>query len=86
MGRKLRVLFRGREWLFFAASLILAVLIWLFSNLSRPYSGVLTVPIIAECNLQGHSNVSTNASMLSARCRAEGYRLLREETPVPARL
>ena len=80
MVRKTRRHLRGREWLLLVTSLVLAVLIWLFSNLSRPYSGVLAVPVIAECNLQGHSNVSANASMLSARCRAEGYRLLREET------
>ena len=80
MVRKPRRHLHGREWLLLVTSLVIAVLIWLFSNLSRPYSGVLAVPVVAECNLQGHSNVSANASMLSARCRAEGYRLLREET------
>ena len=80
MKRKFRLPLRGREWLLFATSLILAVLIWFLSNLSRTYSGVLGVPVVAECNLQGHSNLSSNSAMLSARCRAEGFRLLREGT------
>ena len=80
MKRKNRLPLRGREWLLFATSLFLAVLIWFLSNLSRSYSGVLGVPVVAECNLQGYSNVSSNSSMLSARCRAEGFRLLREGT------
>ena len=80
MKRKNRIPLRGREWLLLATSLLLAVLIWLLSNLSRSYSGVLGVPVVAECNLQGYSNVSSNSAMLSARCRAEGFRLLREST------
>ena len=80
MRRKFRLPLRGREWLLFATSLILAVLIWFLSNLSRTYSGVLGVPVIAECNIQGYSNISSNSAMLSARCRAEGFRLLREGT------
>jgi hypothetical protein len=78
--RKLRLPLRGREWLLLATSLFVAVLIWLLSNLSRSYSGVLGVPVVAECNLQGYSNISSNSAMLSARCRAEGFRLLQEST------
>ena len=85
MVRKTRRHLRGREWLLLVTSLVLAVLIWLFSNLSRPYSGVLTVPVAAECNLQGHSNVSANASMLSARCRADGYRVSANASMLSAR-
>ena len=80
MKRKRRLPLKGREWLLLATSLLLAVLIWFLSNLSRSYSGVLGVPVVAECNLQGYNNVSSNSSMLSARCRAEGFRLLREGT------
>ena len=80
MTRKPRLPLRGREWLLFATSLFLAMAIWFLSNMSRPYSSVLGVPIVAECNIQGYSNVSSNSAMLSARCRADGFRLLREET------
>ena len=80
MKRKHRLPLRGREWLLLATSLLLAMLIWFLSNMARSYSGVLGVPVVAECNIQGHSNVSSNSAILSARCRADGYRLLREGT------
>ncbi len=80
MERKIRLPLRGREWLLFATSLVIAMLIWFLSNMSRPYSGMLRVPVIAECNLQGYSNVSSNSAVLSVRCRAEGFRLLKEGT------
>ena len=80
MKRKPRLPLRGREWLLFATSLLLAMLIWFLSNRSRSYSGVLGVPVVAECNVQGYSDVSSNSAILSVRCRADGFRLLREET------
>ena len=61
-------------------SFLLACVTWLLSNLSRDYSGVITVPVVAECNIQGHSNVSSNSATVSARCRTSGFRLLRENT------
>ena len=80
MKRKFRLPLRGREWLLFATSLVLAMLIWFLSNMSHPYSGVLRVPVVAECNLQGYSNISSNSATFSALCRADGFRLLREGT------
>jgi len=61
-------------------SLLLALVIWFLSNLSRDYPGVLNVPVSAECSLQGRSNLSSDAAIASARCRASGYRLLRYRT------
>ena len=80
MPRKPRKILAGREWLFLLTSFLLACVTWLLSNLSRDYSGVITVPVVAECNIQGHSNVSSNSATVSARCRTSGYRLLRENT------
>ena len=59
-------------------SFLLALVIWLLSNLSRDYSGVISVPVVGECNIPGHSNVSSNQATVSARCRASGFRLLNE--------
>jgi len=78
--RKSRLDLRGREGLLLVTSLLLAVVIWFMGNLSRDYPGVLNVPVSAECNLQGHSNVSADVAIASARCRTNGYRLLREGT------
>ena len=80
MKRKSRLNLHGREGLFMVTSLLLAVVIWLLSNLSRDYPGVLNIPVSAECSLQGRSNVSSDMAIASARCRASGYRLLREDT------
>ena len=80
MKRKSRLPLRGREWLLLVTSLVLAALIWILSNMSRTYSDVMGVRVIAECNLQGFSNVSANAAPFSARCKADGFRLFREKT------
>lgn len=80
MERKIRLPLRGREWLLLATSLLIAMLVWFLSNMSLAYTGVLGVPVVAECNLQGYSNVSSNSYVLSALCQADGFRLLQEET------
>ncbi len=58
-------------------SLLLAFGIWLIHNLSLNYSDTMSVPVIAECNIDGHSNVSSNSNMIAARCRTTGFGLLR---------
>ena len=69
---------RERELAFFAISLLLAIAIWFFTNLSKTYSGTLSVPVMAECSIDGHSSRSSNTAIASARCRTEGFRLIRE--------
>ena len=61
----------------FLMSLLLAFGIWLIHNLSLNYSDTMSVPVIAECNIDGHSNVSSNSNMIAARCRTTGFGLLR---------
>lgn len=80
MKGKSRLDLRGREGLLLLTSLLIAIVIWLLTNLSKTYSGVLTIPVVAECNLQGYSNLSSNSALLSARCRTSGYRLLNESS------
>ena len=58
-------------------SLLLAFGIWLLHNLSLNYSETLSVPVIAECELEGRSNVSTGSSVISARCRTSGFSIIR---------
>lgn len=58
-------------------SLLLAFSIWLIHNLSLNYSDTMGVPVVAQCNIEGHSNVSSNSSMIAARCRTSGFSLLR---------
>ncbi len=68
----------GRNWILLLVSVILAASIWILSNLSHTYSGTISVPVVAESNIDGHSPVSSNSVVVSARCRVEGFRLLKE--------
>lgn len=58
-------------------ALLLAFSIWTIHNLSLKYSGYLSVPVKAHCSIQGHSEVSSGSSEVSARCRATGYKVIR---------
>jgi hypothetical protein len=71
---------RQRELAFIVFSLVLAVGIWFFTNLSKTYSGTVSVPVVAECSIDGHRGRSSNATVVSARCRADGFRLVREQS------
>lgn len=58
-------------------SLLVSFVVWLASNLSQSYSGVVSVPIVAESNIYGHSRESSAPSTVTARCHMSGYNLLR---------
>ncbi len=66
----------GRDLAVFVLALLLAFSIWLIHNLSLKYNDYLTSRVIAQCNLEGHSNISVNQSDIVARCRARGYQVL----------
>ena len=70
----------NREWSVFVLSLLLAFGAWFLSNLSKEYSGTISVPVVAQCNIEGHGLESVNTVVVSARCRTEGFRLLRERS------
>lgn len=70
----------GREWIFLVLSLLFAFLVWMLTNLSKTYSGTVSVPVVAECNIEGHGMQSSNTVLVSARCRADGFRLVRESS------
>ena len=68
----------GRDVAVFLLSLLLAFSIWISHNLSLQYSSVVSVPVIAVSNIEGHQAESSNTSPVVARCRTTGYRLLRK--------
>ena len=68
----------GRDVAVFLLSLLLAFTIWISHNLSLQYSSVVSVPVIAISNIEGHQAESSNTSPIVARCRTTGYRLLRK--------
>ena len=70
----------GREWIFLVLSFVLAFLVWVLINLSKDYSGTVSVPVVAQCNIEGHGVESANTVLVSARCRTDGFRLVRESS------
>ena len=74
----LRLGINGRDVAVFLLSLLLAFSIWISHNLSLQYSSVVSVPVIALSNIEGHQAESSNTSPVVARCRTTGYRLLRK--------
>ena len=69
--------FDGRDWAVLLLALLLAFSIWLIHNLSLKYNDYMMVSVIAVCNLEGHSEVSSNRCEVIARGRATGYKVLK---------
>ena len=67
----------GRDWVVLILALLLAFCTWLIHNLSLKYNDFLTVTIIAQSTIEGHSDISSNQCEVIARCRATGYNVLR---------
>ena len=59
------------------ASLLLAAAIWLLHNLSLSYSATMSASIIARSNIPGRFEESVAPVTVEARCRATGFRILR---------
>lgn len=66
----------GRDLAVFLLALLLAFSIWLIHNLSLKYNDYLTASVQAQCNIEGHANLSINSSDVMARCRATGYKAI----------
>ena len=69
--------FDGRDWAVLLLALLLAFSTWLVHNLALRYNDYLSVSIVAQCNLDGHVDVSSNRSEVMARCRTTGYNVLK---------
>ena len=65
-----------KNWQYFAGCLALSAGIWLIHNLSNMQTDVVSVQVIAESNIAGRAAVSSEAVLLTARCKASGFRLL----------
>ncbi|MCQ2148710.1 MAG: hypothetical protein MJZ16_14525, partial [Bacteroidales bacterium] len=53
-------------------SLLLAFGIWLLYNLSLDVYSVVSVSVTAVSNLEGHSEESSNSTVITARCHGSG--------------
>lgn len=77
MGRRSGQLLSGRGLAIFILSLLLSFAVWLIHNLSLNYGEVVSVPVVAQCNIPGHAYRSASAALVKAECRSTGFRLLR---------
>ena len=68
--------FSRRDGAVIVLALLLAFGVWLIHNLSLRYSDYLSIPVVAKCNIDGHSDVSSDKNDVAARCRATGYNIL----------
>ncbi|MCQ2144092.1 MAG: hypothetical protein MJY56_08525, partial [Bacteroidales bacterium] len=48
----------GKDWILALVSLLLAIGVWLVHNLGLNYIDFMTVPVVAECSIEGHSLAS----------------------------
>ena len=69
--------FSGRDWAVLLLALLLAFSTWLIHNLSLKYNDFLTAPVVAQCSIDGHSDLSSNQCQIIARCRTTGYSVIR---------
>ena len=67
----------GRDGVVLMLALLLAFSTWLIHNLALKYNDFLKVPVVAKCDLKGHSDKSSNECEVVARCRATGYKVIR---------
>lgn len=66
----------GRDWGIFFLSLLLAFSVWIIHKLSLEYNVYFTVDVVAESNIEGHSNISSSSTQIMAKCRTTGWRIL----------
>lgn len=74
--RKINLKTNGGDLAGFLLSLLLAFGVWMAHNLSLQYSSLISMPVIAESNIEGRANISSNTTSVVARCRTTGYNLL----------
>jgi len=54
--------------------LLLSAGIWLIHNLSQSYASIVSVPVVAESNIDGRARLSTTDDTISAQVRASGFK------------
>lgn len=57
--------------------MLLSACIWLVHNLSQRYSEIVSVPVVAESNIEGHARRSSSEMTASAMVNAPGFHLIR---------
>lgn len=77
--------FNGKHASAYLLSLLVAFGIWFFHGLSVHYTEIIRVPVSAQCSIDGHSAFSADEALVSARCTASGFEILRFSRAASAR-
>lgn len=62
------------RWIQFLLCLLLSASVWLIHNMSRTYVNLVSVPVVAESNIEGRAGVSSTDATVTAQVRTTGYR------------
>lgn len=65
-----------QKWTVFIVCLLLSASIWLIYNLSQTHSSIVSQEVVAESNIEGRAERSSDAVTMAARVNASGFRLL----------
>ncbi len=63
-----------KKWVQMLLCLLVSAGIWFIHNLSQSYVSIVSVPVVAESNLDGHSSRSSTDATVTAQVRASGFR------------
>lgn len=63
-----------KKWAQFLLCLLISAGIWLIHNLSQSYVNIVSVPVVAESNIDGRSRRSSSDATITAQVRASGFR------------
>ncbi|MCR5350919.1 MAG: YbbR-like domain-containing protein [Bacteroidales bacterium] len=63
-----------KNWVRFLLCVLLSASIWLVLNLSQTYVAIVSVPIVAQSNIEGRAAVSKSEATASAQVAASGFR------------
>lgn len=66
-----------RRWGGLLLSVLFSAMIWLMYNLSQSYSEIVSIPVVAESNIEGRARRSSSEMTVSAMVKAPGFRLLK---------
>ena len=63
-----------KVWVQFLLCVLFSASIWLVLNLSQNYVAIVSVPMMARSNIEGHAALSQSEATVTAQVSASGYR------------
>lgn len=63
-----------KVWVQFLLCVLFSASIWLVLNLSQNYVAIVSVPVVARSNIEGHAALSQSEATVTAQVSASGYR------------